>query len=104
MRIRKYISEKLFNLSIMWFGLLSLATHIWTVVLTYKKYSFDLAIISLISPILSELFWFLKKLFSDGLFSAYCLMLLATLAFGGLCFLAEKIDPSANHSLHDAGE
>lgn len=76
MSIKKTIGASVALLAFVAMGVLGLIIHVWTVVLAYSVSGMFAAVISLIFPVLSELYWFGKVWKSIGIDASYCLAIL----------------------------
>ncbi len=59
-------------------GILGLIIHIWTIVIAYTVSGLIGAIITLIFPVLSQIYWFIKVWsFAGTILNLYCIAILA---------------------------
>jgi hypothetical protein len=69
-------------------GILSLIIHIWTIVIAYITSGLLGGIITLVFPVVAQIFWFIKIWSATGtVMNAYCLAILGFIACWVIMFI-----------------
>ena len=85
MSIRGTVGAGIWTLTGMGITILGLVIHVWTIVIAFTISGLFAAVFTLVFPVLSELYWFVKVWSNVGLDSTYCM---AILAYVGLFIVA----------------
>lgn len=78
----------IFSLFKLAFGIIAIIVHIWTVIIALSKSGILAAILTLMFPILSEIYW-MFAMFEENSFYSY--LVLSYLILGFFVFLLKKI-------------
>ena len=75
-------------------SILGVVIHIWTVVIAFLTSGLFAAVITLILPVLSEIYWFIKVGSNVGFGTTYCVAIMVYIGLFGVAFLGIKIASS----------
>ena len=86
---------------IMWLAgtaasVLGLVIHVWTIVIAFSVSGLFAAVLTLIFPVLSEIYWFFKVGSNVGFGATYCVAIMAYVGLFGVVFLGAMIASSGD--------
>jgi hypothetical protein len=79
-------------------SILGLVIHVWTVVIAYLTSGLFASVLTLIFPVLSEIYWFFKVGSNLGFGVNYCVAIMAYILLWVVAFVGLKIASSGNSS------
>ena len=79
-------------------SVLGLVIHVWTVVIAYLTSGLFAAVLTLIFPVISEIYWFFKVGSNLGFGVNYCVAIMAYILLWVVAFVGLKIASSGNSS------
>lgn len=77
MSVKEFIGGGILGLSGLILAILGLVIHVWTIVLAFSFSGIFAAVLTLIFPVFSEIYWFLKVGLNIGFDNNYCLAIIA---------------------------
>ena len=77
-------------------SVLGLVIHVWTVVIAYLTSGLFAAVLTLIFPVISEIYWFFKVGSNLGFGVYYCVAIMAYILLWVVAFVGLKIASSGN--------
>jgi len=96
MSIREYVGGGIMGFAWIAASILGLVIHVWTIVIAFLLSGLFAAILTLVFPILSEIYWFFKIGSNVGYGTTYCVSIMAYIMLFGLAFLGAMIVSSKN--------
>ena len=77
MSIRENIGVGIMGLAWLAASVLGLVIHVWTIIIAFSIKGLFAAVVTLIFPFLSELYWFIKVGSNIGYNTTYCISIMA---------------------------
>ncbi|MDI6790282.1 MAG: hypothetical protein QME44_06315 [Thermodesulfobacteriota bacterium] len=96
MSIREYVGGGIMGLAWIVASILGLVIHVWTIVIAFLLSGLFAAVLTLVFPVLSEIYWFFKIGSNAGYGTTYCVSIMAYIGLFGLGFLGAMIASSRN--------
>ncbi len=72
-------------------SILGLIIHVWTIVIAFLVSGLFAAVLTVIFPVLSEIYWFFKVGSNVGFSATYCVSIMAFVGLFGVVFLGATI-------------
>jgi hypothetical protein len=96
MSIRENVGGGIMVLALIVASILGLIVHVLTIVIAFSVSGLFAAILTLIFPVLSEIYWFLKVGSNVGFGTTYCVSIMAYVGLFGVGFLGVMIASSGD--------
>lgn len=77
-------------------AILGAVIHVWTIIIAFSVSGFFLAVLTLIFPVISEIYWFFKVGTNVGFGATYCLAIMAYVGLFGIGLLGAMIASSGD--------
>jgi hypothetical protein len=91
MSLRNIVGGGFMGIGVIAISVLGLIIHIWTIIIAYSFSGIFASILTLIFPILSEIYWFFKVGNNFGYSTLYCVANIAYVCFLGIAYLGTMI-------------
>ena len=91
MSVREYVGGGIMGLAWIAISILGLVIHVWTIVIAFLLSGLFAAVLTLVFPVLSEIYWFFKIGSNLGYGTTYCVSIMAYVALFGVVFLGFMI-------------
>jgi hypothetical protein len=91
MSVREIVGGGLMGLAWIAASILGLVIHIWTIVIAFSVSGLFAAVLTLIFPVLSEIYWFFKVGSNVSFSTTYCVSIMAYVGLFGVVFLGAMI-------------
>ena len=96
MSIKENVGGGIMVLALIVASILGLIVHVLTIVIAFSVSGLFAAILTLIFPVLSEIYWFLKVGSNVGFGTTYCVSIMAYVGLFGVGFLGVMIASSGD--------
>jgi len=96
MSIRENVGGGIMVLALIVASILGLIVHVLTIVIAFSVSGLFAAILTLIFPVLSEIYWFLKVGSNVGFGTTYCVSIMTYVGLFGVGFLGVMIASSGD--------
>lgn len=77
-------------------SILGLVIHVWTIVIAFSVSGLFAAVLTLVFPLLSEIYWFFKVGINVGFGARYCISIMAIFGLWGVVLLGAMIASSGD--------
>lgn len=91
MSMRENVGGGIMGLAGITASILGLVIHVWTIVIAFSASGLFAAVLTLVFPVLSEIYWFLGIGSNFGFGATYCLAIMAYVGLFGVMFLGAMI-------------
>ena len=91
MSVRKYVGGGIMGLSWIAASILGLVIHVWTIVIAFSVSGLFAAVLTMVFPVLSEIYWFFKVGNNVGFVTTYCVSIMAYVGLFGIAFLGTMV-------------
>jgi len=92
----KNIGSGIIGLACMAASILGLIIHVWTIVISFSVSGLFAAVLTLMFPVLSEIFWFFNVGSNVGFGTTYCVAIIAYIGLFGVVFLGAAMASKEN--------
>jgi len=96
MSIREYVGGGVMGFAGIAASILGLIIHVWTIVIAFLLSGLFAAVLTLVFPVLSEIYWFFKIGSNVGYGTKYCVSIMAYVLLFGLAFLGGMVASKRN--------
>ena len=96
MSVREYLGGGIIGLAWLAASILGLVIHVWTIVIAFSVSGLFAAVLTLVFPVLSEIFWFFKVGSNVSFGTTYCVSIMAYVGLFGVGFLGAMIASSGD--------
>ena len=96
MSIKENVGGGIMVLALIVASILGLIVHVLTIVIAFSVSGLFAAVLTLIFPILSEIYWFFKVGSNVGFGATYCVSIMAYVGLFGVGFLGAMIASSGD--------
>ncbi|MDP2605017.1 MAG: hypothetical protein Q8S00_20925 [Deltaproteobacteria bacterium] len=87
MSVKEYLGGGIMGLAWIAASILGLVIHVWTIVIAFLVSGLFAAVLTLIFPFLSEIYWFFKIGNNVGFGATYCVSIMAYVGLFAIGFL-----------------
>lgn len=91
MSVREIVGGGIMGLAWIAASILGLVIHVWTIVIAFSVSGLFAAVLTLIFPVLSEIWWFFIVGSNVSFSSTYCVSIMAYVGLFGVVFLGAMI-------------
>ena len=96
MSIRGFVGGGIMGLAWIAASILGLLIHLWTIILALSVSGIIAAMLTLVFPVFSEIYWFFKIGSNIGYGSIYCVSIMVYIGLFGIVFLGGMIAGSGD--------
>ena len=87
MSIREIVGVGIMGIAGITVSILGLVIHVWTIVIAFSVSGLLAAVLTLVFPVVSEIFWFIDIGSNLGFDTTYCVSIIAYVALFGIMIL-----------------
>ena len=87
MSVRENVGGGIMALAFIAMQILGLVIHVWTIVIAFSVSGLFAAVLTLLLPVVSEIFWFFKVGMNVSFGTTYCVAIMAYVGFCGVAWL-----------------
>ena len=96
MSVRENVGGGIMGLAWIAASILGLIIHVWTIVIAFSVSGLFAAVLTLVFPVLSEIYWFFKVGSNVGFDATYCVSIMAYVGLFGVAFLGAMVASSGD--------